>query len=102
MAEVDWIKLLALEQAARAIRSSRRADNCSDNTTELARAGGAVAARSLGFFAEVNWLRRRQHPDRTRRPAFKARITAATVFVSAPRPTRTVIPSLSTSMTHET
>lgn len=43
------------------------------------------------------------YPDRARRsnhaPPFNARSTAATVFASAPRPTRTVAPSISTSMT---
>ena len=42
------------------------------------------------------------HAHRARRadhvPAFTARSTAATVFASAPRPTRMVTPSISTSM----
>src|SRR5580692_4431865 len=58
--------------------------------------------QSLGAFAEVDWPRRHQHPNRTRRtnhaPAFKARSTAATVFASAPRPIQIVTPSISTSM----
>src|SRR5205085_8769590 len=52
--------------------------------------------------AEADWLRRHHHADRASRadhaPAFKARSTAATVFASAPRPTRTITPSISTSM----
>ena len=47
-------------------------------------------------------LGRHHHPDRACRtdhaPAFKARSTTATVFASAPRPIRTVTPSISTSM----
>src|SRR3984957_4023780 len=50
-------------------------------------------------FAEVDRLCRHHNPDRARRPdhapAFSARITAMTIFASAPRPTRTVTPSIS-------
>jgi len=56
----------------------------------------------LGTFAEVDRLGRYHHPDRARRanhvPAFNARSTAIKVFASAPRPTRTVTPSISTSI----
>src|SRR5208283_4476905 len=55
--------------------------------------------------AEVHRPGRHQHfhaRRRTRagdhRPAFRAWITAATVLVSAPRPMRTVTPSISTSI----
>lgn len=54
-------------------------------------------------FAEVDRLRCHQHPDRTGRPdhapPFNARRTAATALASAPWPTRTITPSISTSMT---
>lgn len=56
-------------------------------------------------FAEVQRLGRDQNLDRTRRPdhdvAFNARITAATVLASAPRPTRMAMPSISSSITPE-
>src|SRR6185437_1403401 len=58
--------------------------------------------QSLGALAEVDWPRRNQHPDCTRQadhpPAFRRRRTAATVLTSAPRPIRTVIPAVTTSM----
>src|SRR5690606_31967097 len=57
----------------------------------------------LRAFAEVHRLRRHHDLDGTRRPdhdvAFSARITAATVLASAPRPTRMAMPSISSSMT---
>lgn len=53
--------------------------------------------------AEVDRLRRHHDLDGARRPdhdvAFSARITAATVLASAPRPTRMAIPSISSSIT---
>ena len=58
--------------------------------------------QTLGSLAEVHRRRRHQHPNRARRTdhvlAFKARSTAATVLASAPRPIRTLTPSISTSM----
>src|ERR1700687_633633 len=58
--------------------------------------------QSLGAFAEVDRLGRYHYPDRARRadhaPAFDARSTALTVFTSAPRPTRTITPPISTSI----
>jgi hypothetical protein len=58
--------------------------------------------QSLGTFAEVDRPGRHHHPDRARRsdhaPAFNARSTAIKVFASAPRLTRIVTPSISTSI----
>ena len=58
--------------------------------------------QSLGTLAEVDRFGRHHHADRAGRadhvPAFNARSTAVTVFASAPRPTRTVTPSISTSI----
>ena len=58
--------------------------------------------QSLGAFAEVDRFGRHHHADRAGRadhvPSFNARSTAVTVFASAPRPTRTVTPSISTSI----
>ena len=61
--------------------------------------------QTLRSLAEVDGLRRHQHVDRTvgpitRRP-LRSRRTAATVFASAPRPIRTVTPSISTSILPE-
>src|SRR5690606_41053007 len=59
--------------------------------------------QALRALAEVHRLRRHHDLDRTRWPdhdvAFSARITAATVLASAPRPTRMATPSISSSMT---
>src|SRR5439155_5354616 len=61
--------------------------------------------QTLGALAEVHRLGRHPHPHRTGRtdhvPAFSARMTTATVLASAPRPTRTLTPSISTSMIPE-
>ena len=58
--------------------------------------------QALCAFAEVDRPGRHHHTDRAPQadhaPAFSARITAATVFASAPPLTRTVTPSISTSM----
>src|SRR3977135_3019984 len=60
------------------------------------------SSQALGALAEVDRLGRHHHTDPTGRAdhalAFSARSTAATVLASAPRPTRTVTPSISTSM----
>src|SRR4029077_9301678 len=60
------------------------------------------SCQSLGALAEVDRPGRHHHTDRARRadhaPAFNARSTALTVSTSAPRPTRTVTPSISTSI----
>ena len=57
---------------------------------------------ALRIIAEVHRLRRHHDLDGTRRPdhdvAFSARITAATVLASAPRPTRMAMPSISSSI----
>ena len=79
-------------------------------TYEKTAAGRNVPPRTLHnhtlrIIAEVHWRRRHQHPNRARRTdhvlAFKARSTAATVLASAPRPIRTLTPSISTSMLPE-
>ncbi len=58
---------------------------------------------ALHIIAEVDRLRRHHDLDRSRWPdhdvALSARITAATVFESAPRPTRIAMPSISSSIT---
>ena len=58
--------------------------------------------QSIRPFAEVHRLGRHHHPNRTRRPdhgaAFKTRINAAIVFVSAPRPARITTPANSISI----
>src|SRR6185437_7330600 len=64
------------------------------------------SGQAFGALAEVDRLGRHHHPDRSGRtdhaPVFNARSTAVTVLVSAPRPTRTVTPSISTSMIPQT
>jgi Putative MetA-pathway of phenol degradation len=58
--------------------------------------------QSRGTFAEVDRLGRHHHSDCTCRAdhasVFNARSTAINVLASAPRPTRTVTPSISTSI----
>src|ERR1700687_5992075 len=75
-----------------------------DRPAERIRCHGLAHQRrqSLRSLAEVDRSGSHHHPDRAGRadhaPAFNARSTALTAFTSAPRPTRTVTPLISTSI----